>query len=198
MENDVKLKFEVINKLFKSNTSTKMFFESFSIFLPSKKKIGRIFVVIFLAIIPSTIISLQQETIVLFSNISEMVLDLMLALFGVVFTGYAIFQAILNETMLLKMVENTVKTKNGEESLLQNTNTSFVNLMMLIIALIVCSFFLKITVGNLPTSFVLFETPKLNEFFSIFLITGYLAYTFTVLYEIKCFVFNIAQLFNAY
>lgn len=198
MGNGIKLKYEVINKLFQVDTSTKVLLKSFSVFLPSKKKIGRIIAVIIIAFIPAIIISFQKETVILFSNISEIILNLMVALFGIVFTGYTIFQAILNEKMLLKMVENTVNIKGEEESLLQNTNTSFVGLMMLIIVLIVVSFFLKITVGNLPDNFVLFERKQLNECLAACLITVYLAYTFTILYEIKCFVFNVAQLFNAY
>ena len=122
----------------------------------------------------------------------------MLAMFGIIFTGYAIFQAILNEKMLVKMVENTVKTKGGEESLLQNTNKSFVGLMMLVIVLIAISFLLKVSIGNFPSDFVLFNYKRVNEYLSIFFITIYFSYTFTILYEMKCFVFNIAQLFNAY
>ncbi len=198
MEGGIKLKFEVIDKLFKPNTSTGVLLKSFSIFVPNRKKIRRIFTVIVVAVIPAIIISLQEETVTMFSDVSDIVINLMLALFGIVFTGYTIYQAILNEKMLIKMVEKTAKTKDGEESLLQNINTSFVSLMMLIIVSIAGSFFLKITIGNLPSDFALFEMQRLNEFLSILLITVYLGYAFTILYEIKCFVFNIAQLFNVY
>lgn len=198
MGDDIKLKYEVINKLFKTSTSTKVLIKSFSIFIPNKKKVWRILGVIIVALIPATIISCQDATVKLFSDTSEMVLNLMLAFFGIVFTGYSIFQALLNEKMLLKMIENTVKKSDGEESLLQDTNKSFVSLMMLIIVLIAGSFLLKITIGNLPDDFLIFKNQKYNEYFATFLITIYLAYAFTVLYEIKCFIYNIAQLFNAY
>lgn len=198
MGDDTKLKYDVINKLFEPQTSTSALIQSFSIFKPSKRNRWKILVVILISIMPSIMISFRQDTISCFADASDAVLNLMLALFGIIFTGYAIFQAILNEKMLIKMIESTIETKSGEESLLQNTNKSFVGLMMLVIVLIAASFLLKVSVGNLPQDFSLFKNKTINECISALLITTYFSYTFTILYEMKCFVFNIAQLFNVY
>ena len=116
MGDDTKLKYDVIQKLIATKTSTRVLIDSFSIFKPSKDKIWKIIVVVLISIIPAMVISFQENTVLYFSGALDTVLNLMLAMFGIIFTGYAIplillgdFRIIspfLQSTNFLKSLEN--------------------------------------------------------------------------------------------
>ena len=57
MGDDTKLKYDVIQKLFATKTSTRVLIDSFSIFKPSKDKIWKIIVVVLISIIPAMVIT---------------------------------------------------------------------------------------------------------------------------------------------
>lgn len=151
-----------------------------------------------LSIIPAFIISIGTETIAQFVQMTDVVLDILLALFGIIFMGYTIFQAILNEKMLVKMIEVTQEEEGKEKSILQISNESFVGLMMLSVLGILVSYFLKLILGGINTEFALFSSDAVNILCAGILCSIYFFYIAVIIWEMKSFVFNIFQLFNAY
>lgn len=195
---DKGIKPSVIEKLFIPDSSKKMLFRAFSVFKPSKDNVVSLMLLFLFSLIPAVIMSKGENTVLSFLGAVDLVLNLMLGLFGILFTGYAIFQAILNERLLIKMLEETKGEEEKEKSLLQWTNESFTELMMLTIFGIMISFFLKLILGGIGVEFSLFSIECVNEICSAILCTGYFFFSAVVIWEMKSFVFNIFQLFNAY
>lgn len=192
------IKVSIIEKLFKTSSSGRIMLEAFGIFKPTKKNFFSLFLILLVSIIPAVIISIGENTVYCFLIAVELVLEIMLALFGIIFTGYAIFQAILNKKMLIKMLEETVGKDINEKSLLQESNETFVGLMMLTIFDIFFSFFIKLILGGINEEFSIFSVKIANEICSGILCTAYFFFAGVVIWEMKSFVFNIFQLFNAY
>ena len=82
---------------------------------------------------------LVENSISIFLNVS-------LTLFGIIFTGYAIFQALLSNKLTLSLFEDTSTSRdNMTKSKLQETNENFVCLMMLFIFGIILNIILNKT-----------------------------------------------------
>lgn len=195
---DKGIKISIIEKLFISDSSKNMLFHAFAVFKPSKSNIISLIVLFLFSLVPAAIISCGENTVSSFLVSVDLALNVMLGLFGIIFTGYAIFQAILNEKLLIKMLQETKGEGDKEESLLQLSNESFVGLMLLTIFGIIVSFFLKLILGGIEVEFSLFSSEFVNESCSAVLCTIYFFFNAVVIWEMKSFVFNIFQLFNAY
>lgn len=188
----------VLMELFQDRSSNSVFLDSLSLFKLTKENI-RVAISLFgMSLIPGYFIGVSQSTVSIFCETIGIALDLLVALFGIVFTGYAFFQALINRTLLVRLFVAT-KTKKGRTiSELQNTNENFIELMMVIILSLLVSFFLKILLGSFEYEFAVFSNNAINEFVAVIGITIYLYFIFIVIWEIKSFVFNIFQLFNAH
>lgn len=129
-------------------------------------------------------------------QIVEITLDLLLALFGIVFTGYAIFQAVLSRTTLTKMLE--VKSED-DESYFLTFNYHFMMLSINLLLLVSFTALMKIFLVMLPDDFYIsILNNSLNELLNFFLLSLYLEAVILTLFEIKSFIFNIFQAFKFY
>lgn len=70
--------------------------------------------------------------------------------------------------------------------------------MLLNVVAIIVSLLLRITISCIPEEFVVFKELVYNNITAAFLISLYFYFIITIVWEIKSFVFNIFQLFNAY
>lgn len=129
-------------------------------------------------------------------QIVEVTLNLLLALFGIVFTGYAIFQAVLSRTTLIKMLE--VKSED-DESYFLTFNYHFMMLSTNLLLLVSFTALMKIFLIMIPNNFYIrCLTNFLNEGLNFLLLLFYLETVLLTLFEIKSFIFNIFQAFKFY
>ena len=91
-----------------------------------------------------------------------------------------------------------VEALEEEKSKLQETNETFVKCMLLNIVAIIVSLLLRIIISCIPEDFVVFKKLEYNNITAAFLISLYFYFIITIIWEVKSFVFNIFQLFNAY
>lgn len=194
---------ESIEQLFKKQTSKQLLIEAFKLILP-KKKSWLSFVIVFgVCLLPSILISTSSNTINLTYNVVDKINDVILALFGIIFTGYAFFQALINKKFLIWMLgyENNNLQNNDkkiQKTRLQNTNEYFVQVMLLQGFSIFISVFLIITLGAFSEDWCISKNNLFNEIFAFSLLQCYLVFNFLIIWELKSFVFNIFQLFNAH
>ena len=176
---------ENIVNLFSENSSNKMLLRAFRILNISKDGWGKNMAILVICSIPTIVMSLSIDTVPLVPTSAEQLLNVTLALFGIVFTGYAFFQALINNELLMRMLASTNdqkdKKKNGKKiSKLQETNENFVE------------------IAAVPTDFVLFNNTCYNNCSAGIFIEIYFAFSTTIIWEVKSFIFNIFQLFNAH
>jgi hypothetical protein len=195
---------ENVKKLFSKRSSKEVFCGAFKEIVPRKDNYGSFICVATFALAPAMIIAISNETIDLFVKAVETFNGIILTLFGIVFTGYAFFQALINDDLLIRLMDSSSKTsekkaKNSSgKSKLQESNEYFVNIMMLDVFAIFISSFLLITVGSLDSSFSLPLKVVCNNTIAFIGMYLYFITMFCIVWEMKSFVFNIFQLFNAH
>lgn len=193
------MKASVIERLLKPKSSKKIISSSFKLFKFTKKNRRERIILLFCAFIPAALVGASVNTVEVFVEAIQTILDVVLAIFGIVFTGYSFFQALINDELLIRMIDDTVNNEDGEEiSKLQETNELFVKCMMLELFSILLSLTLKIVVSCIDKNFSLFNQVWKNNMLAISLIYIYFSIIAIVLWEIKSFIFNVFQLFNAY
>ena len=193
------IKIEVLLKLLKSQSSKRLIVNSLKIFKPTKRNLKRQLVLYVAAVFVSAFVGMSYDTKSIMVDTVQTILDIILALFGIIFTGYAFFQALINDELLIRLMKDTCIDGDGEEkSKLQETNEEFIHCMMLSILIILLSFLLKIVVNSIPDNFLVFDKLIHNNICATILISIYIYIVISVVWEVKSFIFNLFQLFNAY
>ena len=190
---------DVLQKLLKGQTSGKLILEALNIFKISKKNWKQQLCLYIISLVVALVVGVSKSTVSVVVDSTQLILGIILALFGIVFTGYALFQALINNELLIRLLCDTSKdAKNEEKSKLQETNETFVKCMLLNVVAIIVSLLLRITISCVPDDFLVFKELMYNNITAAFLISIYFYFVITIVWEVKSFVFNIFQLFNAY
>ncbi len=190
---------EVIERLLEGQPSNKIFKSALNVFNISKKTYKKHGCIYFISLITAIFVGVSYDTKIVMVDSVQMVLDVMLGLFGIVFTGYAFFQALINKELLIRMLVNlSEEDEEGTKSKLQETNESFVECMILNLLSIIISMLLKIIVNSISDDFLLFEDIIIDNIIASVLISFYFYLILTIIWEIKSFIFNVFQLFNSH
>lgn len=190
---------ESVEKLLKKRTSKQVVFSSFRVFKWTKKTRKQNAIICILSLIPSIFIGISPNTQTIFGDSCQTILEIIVGMFGVVFTGYSFFQALINKELLVRMIQSESIGDNGEtKTKLQETNEAFVECMMLDLIFIFVSLFLKIVVACIPEDFLLFSTVWMSNLTAILGLFIYFYCIIVVFNEVKSFIFNVFQLFNIY
>lgn len=190
------IKLDNVYKLLKPLSSNQIILDAAKMFLPKWKSKTVYLMAFLMAVIPAYLMSISEWTVVIFKDAVQLMNDIILALFGIVFTGYALFQALIGEEMLIRMINTVESTDREEKSKLQESNELFAKVMMMEFICIVISVLIILILSCIPETFNFFDNAFINEIVAGFGICLYLYISFVALFEIKSFIFNIFQLFN--
>lgn len=190
---------EVIENILKSSPSERIFIKALSAYKICKTNFLENGIIFLLCTILSVILGIDENTVSLFANSGSVFLNVTLALFGIVFTGYAIFQTLLSNQLVISLFENTILSKdNITKSKLQETNENFVYLMMLFIFGIIVNIILTIIMPIVPLDYCLFKSKVLCTIAATILIDIFLYAMGIMIWRMVSFIGNIFHLFNAY
>lgn len=199
MQKDINMK--DIKKLFSKRSSREIFFESIKVITPNKDHYISFCITSICAIIPAIIIAVSNETVILFVKAIGTLNGTILASFGVVFMGYAFFQALMTDDLVMGLLNSHEKAKiedTESKSNLQVSNEYFANVMMLDVFAIFVNSFMIITIGSLKGDFSLPINTLFNNIIAFIGICIYFDLMFCIILEMKSFIFNTFQLFNAH
>lgn len=153
------------------------------------------YVAIFLALILSYLIDKSNNTC---SLIREIFIDfnvMQTAIFGILFTGYSIFQALLDERIIVSLL-TVSENDNSEVSFLKRINEYFANTMLIMFSTIMLNLFIIIFLKiDVFISIV-------NRMYNFKYLFFYISYVFIFIInffcfiEVKSFIFNIFNIFN--
>ena len=165
--------------------------------LKLKKRYWKTYLVmIFLCVIPAIGIGMSEATVSLSYDIASDLMNVFLSLFGIVFTGYSFFQALINDQMLIMMINTDAKIHGEDGSKLQETNERFVELMMQYMMGILASLLTKTILSFIPDSFVISSWLWVNNVLAGGLLFVYFFLAALILWRMISFLFNVFQLFN--
>ncbi len=184
--------------MLKDEASEKKLLKSFSVFLPTKGNICGKMIIFCMCMVPSYFTSHSYCTVILFGSVCDRMLDIFLTLFGIIFTGFVFFQALLNDELLIMLIKTKAKNEKKEKSKLEEVNNNFVSLMMLYVVAIITSLILTVIIPCIPIDFTLFSNIAFCNFFAWILIQIFYFFSAELLWRVLSFVHNIYQLFNAY
>lgn len=176
-----------------------LFLESLETIRPSKKRLVFLALGAILALYPICLIIKSDNTLQVVRQVIEITNGIVLALFAILFTGYALFQALISRNTLKVLFMSKSKIKSKKESVSKNTfityNLYFFIMCISYVALIVFNYLslLGILVFNYLdvsiTSFIIL-------FIEFVFLEIYFVINLLLISEIKSFIFNLFQCFN--
>ncbi len=195
-----------IGKLLQEHSSKDILKGAFYIIRPQKKYWLSDLIITLVSISASIVIAFSNNTIKLFDNAVGILNNVVLALFAIVFTGYAFFQALISNELLKRLIhadaKGTVKDKTGasnvSKSLLQESNEYFIDVMMLDIIEIIVNVIQLIFLECLPMGLNFHVNLAIINILEAIYLSAYFAFSLSVIWEMKSFIFNTFQLFNAH
>ena len=183
---------DIILKLLEKQSSKKIIFNSLKVFKVSKKKYKNQICIYLISLMVAIFVGISYETKSIMVDSIQTMLDIMLGLFGIVFTGYAFFQALINRELLIRMVTTiTEKNNTNMKSMLQETNESFVGCMMLNLLAVIVSMLLKVIVSSISDDFLLFENLSTNNTVAALFISIYFYFILIIVWEVKSFILKL-------
>lgn len=189
---------EALEEMLVDTKSEVLLKKSFLIFKINKENMVSRIAIGILSITLAFLISLF-DTIVIMNEVIVAILDTALAIFGIVFTGYAFFQALLNGQLISVLIEDVNRNEKMEQrNTLDKTNWNFIQLMIQFLVVIFTTLVLKIILLCIPTDFCVFRQMRWNVIVSTLLIFSYFYYLSVIMWRMISFIFNIYQLFTSY
>lgn len=190
---------DTITNFAKNVSSDQLLLRSLKVLKPRKDEAVTYIAAIGISVIISWIFSFNIDSVSYFKSASSVLLTVILALFAVVFTGYALFQALLGKKMLsilLRVGENgKIEEKNSHISMLQTLNESFSNNLMLNYLCIILNLLITIIESAVPDDWCISTNIILCNWISFVLITCYLYLNFMAIFDVKSFIGNIVKAF---
>lgn len=178
--------------LTKKYSSTKILINSLAILKINKSNCLRKIIFAFIEVLIALIMATQINTIALTKNVFEVIISIIIALVAIVFTGYAFFQALVNNKMLITLLS----VDDEQEGNLSQTNKYFAEVMIFQIACLLIDLLIVIFTMILPQEWFLFENNVTNELLATLGIFIGLHLNMESIWEMKSFIFNVFQLFN--
>jgi uncharacterized integral membrane protein len=169
-----------------------------SILKPSIKRIfnkpqKRLLLCIILSLVPALMISISEDTIRLLITVSEYMSTLILAFLGIIITGYALFQALVQGPTLLTLL----KEKKGDTNYFREHNLYFFGLSIVYLITVVLNLICTITLKCLsPEWHIEAFSITANNIIAFIFIISFMTYNFYCLIELKSFIYSLYQCFN--
>lgn len=165
--------------------------ELFSLSVQRKLLLIILFIILFF--ITKFVLFDEKYAIEIISNLTNAMNSILLPMFTIIITGFAIFQAISNEVTLLRLLKVSHK---GKESKFAVFNKYFFGIGFMYLVLIIINTVLQFIFSNMSKkwSIGLFDD-CFNEVLAAFLINLYLIIIINALIEMKSYIYNLFQVF---
>ncbi|EPB8218819.1 hypothetical protein ACSW9K_07025 [Clostridium perfringens] len=179
-------------KVYKDIAFLDLFKRAFFTIKPSKKRILFFICVFFIMLYPSYFIIVSGETLQTINLVLDKANTIILSLFAVGFTGYALFQALINR--------NTLKilfvSKGKKYSLFEEYNLYFFSMTIAYLCIIIFNFIMIIFTIAIKPEWFSIEMKRVLNPICIAFISLYLSVIVSAVVEIKSFILNLFQCFN--
>lgn len=161
------------------------------LFPKNKSEVINSFLILFISIIISYHIGFSINTVTLTKKITDMFLNVELAVFAIVFTGFIFFEGIVTDDVLKTLACNE---KNGKTYLQIHyeyfTNFVFLNIFMLFINVVI-----NIIILCMKKDYIFFSLNIVNNIVAFMLLIIFNYANLFILYELKSFIFNLFQIY---
>lgn len=198
------IEFDSLISINSISDSNHILIESFKSLLPSSKEsFKKQFIKYLIFLIFSTIVSLSlsnsQSIVLTFLPIVEFINNIIIAMLGIVFTGYALFQAVLSEKIIRLLLSTRDVVRGGQvKTRFERLNNSFFFLIVLYSFTIILNLLIFMVLNTIDFDLV---NRFGNEILMIWLTRTfflfYFFYCLILIWSIKSFIFNLFSLLNS-
>lgn len=194
-----KLNLDNIEKLLHFEPSEKIFVCAIKGLKAKKEDLCQRRIMRIICLILGLTVGLNYDTVRIYQDSVEFITSILLAFFGIIFTGYSLLQAFMNKNMLIQLLKDEKKEDNGEtKSRLQDINENFTYLMTIILTYVIGSLVIRTVITCMPDDFCVFPNMAINNFCAVVLISFYYDFVAIILCRIVSFLTLIYHLFNIY
>lgn len=183
---------DIYNNLFKTKSSKMALRDAMKEIFSKGNRISSS-VILFVSLSLSIWVSMADGTVNIAAGIIDILLNVVLAIFGIVFTGYSIFQAIMDKDLLINLFSIRDKTGNTQYVTIHNY---FLNVLLLNTVCISLSVIYLIVIKIVPVDLTVFNSVIISNVIFSVLFSIYVFFALLLTYEIKSLVYNVYQLFN--
>lgn len=169
--------------------------ESLRLLFPKTMGKWRFIGIILFTSLITMLITYNINSFVIVEKISELIIEVFLATFAIVFTGYSIFQALLTPKIIFAMLEMP-DNEEKEKSSFTGSNEYYMYYSMLNIMTIAVSFFIRVICDVLPQNWNLTNNIKVNNLLFGVLCWLYIYLAICTWVELVSFITNIYHLYN--
>lgn len=171
--------------------SSRVLKDSLKILKPDSKNILRKIVFLVIESFFAWKMVTQADTVVLTKEVFEIFITVLVALIAIVFTGYAFFQALINDKLLI-----TLLSVDDEKGNLSGTNKYFAEVMVFQMACTIVNLLLVVFAIIVPSDWCAFKNELTNEILAGLFLLFVMHCDIESMWEMKSFIFNVFQLFN--
>ena len=193
------LNIDSIEKLLRSEPSERLLLKAIKDLKAQKKDRKSRLILFLICVILGLTVGWCNDTVSVMRDSIDTILGVLLSVFGVIFTGYALLQAFMNKHLLIQLIKDTKRENGGDEkSRLQDINENFIFLMLLQVIGIIAAVIIKIILLCISDDALLFTDLAINNMGAALLCIGYFYLNGIVLWRTVAFISSIFKLFNAY
>ncbi|KXG78273.1 hypothetical protein [Thermotalea metallivorans] len=159
----------------------------------SKRRVFLLLILLLICSIPAINIGFSDNTIERIIRIIDRANALIVALLAILFTGYALFQALVSGNTLKQLLLH----EEGKASMFKKYNLFFFILAITYLSIIIINFILILIFDNIPSDWQLpyFDT-QTNSIIASILVSIYFLIIINSMIEMKCFLYNLYQCFS--
>lgn len=172
--------------------SSSIFFKSLTLLKFSKDNIIRKIIFIAVEGFAASVIVQQYLTIPITKEIAGILISIIISLIAIVFTGYAFFQALINDRLLIALLSVDSK-KNAN---LAKTNEYFAEVMTNQITCLIVDFAVAAFSIIMPNDWCLFSNNAINEILAFGALLFFFYINIESIWKMRSFVYNVYQLYN--
>ncbi len=168
--------------------------EAFSTIKPSKTRILVILTILVILSHPIYLCIKSDKTLIYIKDIVTLTNSIIIAMFAILFTGYALFQALVDRNTLKVLFINQIDSKS-KHNLFEHYNLYFFIFCILCVCLITSNYIITFILSVIDPQIIKLTNESKNFVSSIF-IYFYLLINIFAITEIKSFIFNLFKCFN--
>lgn len=193
-----KLNIDNIEKLLQFEPSEKILVRAIKELRIERKNLYQRWIIRITCLLLGLMVGINYNTVRVYQDSVETITNILLALFGIIFTGYSLLQAFMNKNMLLQLLIDEKKSDKENKSRLQDINENFTYLMIVILIHIIISLIVRIIIACFSDDFCALPNIMMNNFCAALLISIYYDFTGIILWRIVSFLTSVHHLFNIY
>lgn len=156
--------------------------------------------IILISLILSIYSGIGDYTKIILGDYLDILMNINLIMFGLLFTGYSIFQALLSEKIIIILLNvKEKKTDPDEKSLLLRNNEYFINVMIVQFYCILLDVFIILIMKciNALNFNIFFASHRIIiDIIASFVIFAIISINLFSIVEVKSFIINIFRIFN--